>query len=1246
MTQRLRRFTAERSGPVRCGSGAVVLALLLLGSALAISPTTRGAVNSPAASSQQIAATAFANGPRAPVHVPVGDGPSPGSHALGPAEESSIPILVTFDLSNQSSLGALLEALSDPHSTLYHHFLTAAEFDARYAPSASFYQDALRYFETYGVQEVTTYADRLSIGFETSAATAGSIFGATLDEYGVSGRSYYAPSTVPELPGPLAAEVSQVLGLSSYPNHLLTTNLHMERTRDQTPEMPNPTASPEISGYLPPALVGGTQYEYAPDFQVAYDEQSLFAEYGYPSNVTVASILWSGNYTGPTTTTTASCGSQTITNNEAVGPFDPPDVSAFFNETLPSGEPHPSVTAVPIEGAAGASCRASWDTSGAVGENTLDLEMVGSTAPGAQIYNVYGPNATSVFLDDAFNYILNPLSTPGLANVRVITNSWGGPDGNDTMWYDDLEEAQARGISVLASSGDSDDSTSSSKYVNTPPAQVEFPSSMAYDAFGVTAVGGTTARLGPGSLEVATQDAWVDNFPSHGGGPLGSTGGISTVFPEPSWQRNTEASSVITTPGRGTPDIAALANRTLLTITIHGVEYRATNASDNGVEPFVAVEGTSVAAPLDAGLVATIDHTLLAAGDSPLGFLNPQLYQIANEQYAPIPAPTSSTGVVGSPYGSMLPTLPFYDVVVGGNRIYPADPGYDLVTGWGVLDAYNYTMYVLQAHSDGVFGRLSALEDEFDLSDLKVSSTGAGAFYNASIQQNFFLASSLGAPVYWIQNVVYVNGTPGAWALNFTGWVVWPFFGLFPSVTMYEYNFPATGFVETTPVDFDLTTELVNTSNLALTPTLVYSFGVAGAPTLYLPAPGAAYILGDQNYSYDWEGSTYTNGPYPGGTSPVGFLSPQFGLVGGPSLGVGHFNSSTTATVTATLEPYGTSTFYPAGTARLSLSASQTGEVADNLRYTPNGGNSWTIGYSAGSTTQGILEFEDATEVPGFYAVQFNETGVIAGATWWVNLTGGPDVSAVGPVPYLSAYLANGTYPWTASIGVPSAMVVPNTGTAVVNGHAVFVNLRFSVPNDTVSFSETGLTSGLTWSVNITGAPPLAGTGTTLNATLAYGSYSYTDAGPNAAWSPVPGSGTFSVGAVPTFRTISFTLVGDVVTFSPTFDGTSPVAWSVSIAGTFVNGTASNASIALPSGSYSYDIFDAAGDSVTPSHGNFTLHGPLVVDFVITASGSGFPVLGLTSLWGYLLIGTILAIVVVALLWAATRSRRSPPSPP
>ena len=85
--------------------------------------------------------------------------------------------------------------------------------------------------------------------------------------------------------------------------------------------------------------------------------------------------------------------------------------------------------------------------------------------------------------------------------------------------------------------------------------------------------------------------------------------------------------------------------------------------------------GTSSAAPVWAGITAVINQYLAERGSQPVGDLNPLLYRLAE--------------------GARLPA--FHDVVLGGNAVYNATPGYDLVTGLGTPNVDNLAQDLLVA---------------------------------------------------------------------------------------------------------------------------------------------------------------------------------------------------------------------------------------------------------------------------------------------------------------------------------------------------------------------------------------------------------------------------------------------------------------------------------------------------------------------------------------------------------------------
>jgi kumamolisin len=171
-------------------------------------------------------------------------------------------------------------------------------------------------------------------------------------------------------------------------------------------------------------------------------------------------------------------------------------------------------------------------------------------------------------------------------------------------------------------------------------------------------VGGTTLSTDANGAWLAEQ-AWFDVPLSQGTG-----GGVSSLFDRPDWQRSVGSGQ--DTARRLTPDVAAVADPfTGVQIVLGGQQ--------------VVGGGTSQSAPLWAGLAAVMNQYLLANGGQELGDLNPLLYRIAAG--APLPG--------------------FRDVVLGGNAVNSAGPGYDLVTGLGTPDIDNLVRNVLVVQRAG-----------------------------------------------------------------------------------------------------------------------------------------------------------------------------------------------------------------------------------------------------------------------------------------------------------------------------------------------------------------------------------------------------------------------------------------------------------------------------------------------------------------------------------------------------------------
>ncbi len=1170
----------------------------------------------------------------------------PGSTLAASGPDGPLAVLVTLSFTNSSALDALLAAINDPSSPDYHRYLSAAQFDAQFAPSPREYATVTGYFASFSGVTLTSYPDRLAVLVSAPPATAAVVFHTSLEALAWQGSVYWSPAAPPRLPAPIADRVASVAGLGTTPLAALPPLAAVSAgSAIAAPSDPRPAAA---SGYPAPVVnsLTGVQYVYPTDLQVAYDEQSLFGQYGFPRSTVVATLLWSGSYSG--SDTLATCG--TLSNGQAVGPYDPGDLSSFFNETLPTGQPHPTFFDVPLSGSPSPDCLASWDTTGQTPVNTAMLEALGAVAPGATVVTVSSEGPTAGHLDAALAAVLSPPSTvnasvsAALLNTSAVAVGWAAYDRQDSGWASELSQAEARGISIVAATGDSGDDPASAAW---PGTRATFPASFATNTSGSLAVGGTTVILNTTTLHVQREIVWnVSASDTVDGGPAGSAGGISQITAEPGFQLNSLANAVLAGHGRGLPDVSAMANNSLVTLSIDSHRYLATNASVGS--PFRTAHGTAVAAAIVTGLVGVIDHTLIAAGNPPLGFLDPALYALADEEYSPLPSGVTFNAIATGSYRSPLPTLPLRDVASGRNYAFPAAAGYDLASGWGSLDAYNYTMYVLTVPTAGVYGDLLGVRDRLNLTALNVYSTfpsGAADPTNASLQQNFFIANSLGAPVYWVQNVVFVSRVSHGWAMNFTAWIVFPFWGIYPNLSVYEYRWPSVGATESLPLALTISTVLVPGTSTT-PPQLKFTFGAPGALQLTLNAPGAAYIIGRTPYAYSWQGTTYTNGPRINGSAP-GFLAPQFVIVGGPGGGIGHFGQGTSGNLQAQVEPSGGFGFQSAATGLVYGTNTQTGETAEDLTFTVASSTSYTFAYLAGGSTQGIYQFE----VPQF-AVQFNQTGAPSTSTWFVNLSNGVKLTALGSSATITTTLANGTYGWKAGISVRHWSANRSSGTIVIAGRSVSIFLTFGPSTNSVTFEASGPVSGgllaFVWYVNISGQPSHSGRSVSYTANLTYGTYSYKVASSNSSWAPSKPTGSFAIGKTPIVIKEKFAPYTYTLTLAFRLPSIPP-QMTVTIGSHTRTGSFTTFLVHEPNGTYLFSIVVlTSGYHVSPSSGEFVVEGKGQQIVVTVSAAPPFGLFGL-GVFGYVLVavaGGVVAIWVAVFVWRRRRGRGVPPRAP
>jgi kumamolisin len=316
-------------------------------------------------------------------------------------------------------------------------------------------------------------------------------------------------------------------------------------------------------------------------------------------------------------------------------------LKTYFEQVL--GGKTPTIADVVVQGPGndpGPDTQASDQQGDSTGEVMLDMCVVGSAAPGANIFMYFTEFTSQGWLD-----ALHQAITDNHA-ISVISISYGNPEDDPQGAWSKMgvrivnqafEAAMAKGITICVASGDDGSSDGVSK-----GAHVDFPASSPF----VLGVGGTKLVAASGAPPtIAAETVWNELMQDEGAGG----GGISAVFSKPSYQNGINVPRSANPPhriGRGVPDVSAVADPETGVIVMH--------VDGNQLE---AIGGTSASTPLWASLIARLNQGLGAN----CGFLNPVLYT------------KCANGVLR-------------DITVGNNGAYSAGPGWDACTGLGSPD--------------------------------------------------------------------------------------------------------------------------------------------------------------------------------------------------------------------------------------------------------------------------------------------------------------------------------------------------------------------------------------------------------------------------------------------------------------------------------------------------------------------------------------------------------------------------------
>jgi subtilase family serine protease len=587
------------------------------------------------------------------------------------ATSDTVGFRVYLGWRNSAQAEALAAAVSTPGNPQYGQYLTPAQFRQQFAPTQSDVTAVQQWLRDNGFTVDYTPTNNHYVAAEGTIDQANAAFGTTLGTYAYQGKTLRAPESTLSVPAALP-NISGVVGLDDsaalvHADHVVadappsagfrnadpTSAYYGEKRVSDIPD-PNGTALPK-----------SPDYSYAPH---GYTPAQIRGAYGLDqvaedgSGATVAII---DAYASPTILSDA--------NTYSAAHGLPTLGRAQFSQVVAPGTfKRPQNNA--------------QDPQGWYGEETLDVEAVHTTAPGADILYVGSPNNYQD-MDAALNHVVDQK----LATIVTNSYGWSGealPNGYIKPQHDTLVQAAAEGIGVYFSSGDSGDETGG---VSGATATPDWPAS---DPF-VTAVGGTSLAVGSGN-DYLFENGWETGRQKLVNGKwapatyqYGSGGGTSRRFTQPSYQKNVVPTEIATANGnraqamRTVPDVSALGDPNT------GMLVGQTQTFPDGVYyDEYRIGGTSLSSPLFAGMMAVAQQQ---AGHV-IGFANPTLYAAAGTgAYHDVIAPSRGAndgGVVRSDFVNGVDASNGYSYTVrllGYDSVLTihARKGYDDVTGVG-----------------------------------------------------------------------------------------------------------------------------------------------------------------------------------------------------------------------------------------------------------------------------------------------------------------------------------------------------------------------------------------------------------------------------------------------------------------------------------------------------------------------------------------------------------------------------------
>jgi subtilase family serine protease len=171
----------------------------------------------------------------------------------------------------QAALAALVEAQHDPHSPLYHQWLTPAQYGARFGASLEDLSRTAWWLQQHGFTIDEIPAGNRQIVFSGTAAEVADTFHTEIYRYRVGGATHIANALDPQIPQALAALVGGIVSLHDF-----------RRVPQMRSKLP-------LNGH-PQYSAGGTNYLFPADWATIYDLNPLYTAGTTGSGTSIAIV--------------------------------------------------------------------------------------------------------------------------------------------------------------------------------------------------------------------------------------------------------------------------------------------------------------------------------------------------------------------------------------------------------------------------------------------------------------------------------------------------------------------------------------------------------------------------------------------------------------------------------------------------------------------------------------------------------------------------------------------------------------------------------------------------------------------------------------------------------------------------------------------------------------------------------------------------------------------------------------------